>query len=90
MDTNEDIILLTDDEGEDVPFQIISVLVLDGCDYAILAPLDEEDDDGILIFRIVTDGLEQAYEPVEDDALMQRVFDAFRASDENYEFCDAK
>ena len=41
----DDVILLTDDTGEDVAFEIIDTLELDGSTYALLAPLDEDDDE---------------------------------------------
>lgn len=86
----DDVILLTDDTGEDVAFEIIDTLELDGSTYALLAPLDEDDDDGVLVFQIIENDEGVQYEPVDDENLMQRVFDVFRSSDEDYEFCDAE
>lgn len=86
----DDVILLTDDTGEDIPFEIIDTLELDGSTYVLLAPLDEDDDDGVLVFQIIEDDQGVQYEPVDDENLMQRVFDVFRSSDEDYEFCDAE
>lgn len=86
----DDVILLTDDTGEDIPFEIIDTLDLDGSTYALLAPLDEDDDDGVLVFQIIENDEGVQYEPVDDENLMQRVFDVFRSSDEDYEFCDAE
>lgn len=86
----DDVILLTDDTGEDIPFEIIDTLELDGSTYALLAPLDEDDDDGVLVFQVIEDDQGVQYEPVDDENLMQRVFDVFRSSDEDYEFCDAE
>ena len=86
----DDVILLTDDTGEDIPFEIIDTLDLDGSTYALLAPLDEDDDDGVLVFQIIEKDEGIQYESVDDEHLMQRVFDVFRSSDEDYEFCDAE
>ncbi len=86
----DDVILLTDDTGEDIPFEIIDTLELDGSTYALLAPLDEDDDDGVLVFQIIENDEGIQYESVDDEHLMQRVFDVFRSSDEDYEFCDAE
>ena len=86
----DDVILLTDDTGEDIPFEIIDTLELDGSTYALLAPLDEDDDDGVLVFQIIENDEGVQYEAVDDENLMQRVFDVFRSSDEDYEFCDAE
>ena len=86
----DDVVLLTDDTGEDIPFEIIDTLELDGSTYALLAPLDEDDDDGVLVFQIIENDEGVQYEAVDDENLMQRVFDVFRSSDEDYEFCDAE
>ena len=86
----DDVVLLTDDTGEDIPFEIIDTLELDGSTYALLAPLDEDDDDGVLVFQIIENDEGVQYESVDDEHLMQRVFDVFRSSDEDYEFCDAE
>ena len=86
----DDVILLTDDTGEDIPFEIIDTLELDGSTYALLAPLDEDDDDGVLVFQIIENDEGVQYEAVDNENLMQRVFDVFRSSDEDYEFCDAE
>lgn len=89
-DCEDDVLLLTDENGEDIPFQILDTLELEDDTYALLAPLGDEEDDGVLIFRIIDDDEGQQYEQVEDERLMQRVFDLFRSSDEDYEFCDAE
>lgn len=81
-------ILLTDEDGQDIPYQLLDEIDLDGARYAVLASLDDEsDEEGILIFRITQ---EDEYEPVEDENLQQKVFDVFVSSDEDYEFCDAE
>lgn len=84
----DDIMLLTDADGQVVPCQLLDEIDLDGSRFAVLADLSDEDDkEGILIFRI-TD--KDEYEPVEDENLQQKVFDVFVSSDEDYEFCDAE
>lgn len=81
-------ILLTDEDGQDIPYQLLDEIDLDGARYAVLASLDDEsDEESILIFRITQ---EDEYEPVEDENLQQKVFDVFVSSDEDYEFCDAE
>ena len=88
----DDIILLTGEDGEDSPYEILDDMTLDGRRFMILAPLDEDEfDDGtVAVFEIVAEDGEEAFAPVEDEDMEQRVFDCFRASDEDYEFCDAE
>lgn len=85
---DENIILLTDENGQDTPCQLLDEIDLDGCRYAVLAcPNGEEDEESIEIYRITE---EDEYEPVEDEDLQQKVFDVFVSSDEDYQFCDAE
>lgn len=88
----DNIILLTGEDGEDIPYEILDDMELDGRHFVILAPLDEEelDDGAVTVFEIVEEDGEEVFAPVEDEAMEQRVFDCFRASDEDYEFCDAE
>lgn len=86
----EDVILLSDEEGNEVPFQIIDTLELADEVFAILAPLEEDEDEGILIFRILEDEDGQQFEQMDDEDIVQRVLDVYRSSDEDYEFCDAE
>ncbi len=85
---DENIILLTDEDGQDTPYQLLDEIDLDGCRYAVLACLNgEEDEESIEIYRITE---ADEYEPVEDEDLQQKVFDVFVSSDEDYQFCDAE
>jgi len=92
----ENVLLLTDDDGNDIPFALLDEIELDDKRYAVLAPLEEDEDEddedgGVLIFRVEdnTDGTE-SFADVEDERELQRVFDVFRIDDEDYEFCDAE
>lgn len=93
-DEQENILLLTDEDGNDIPFALLDEIELDGKRYAVLAPLEEDEDDeegGVLIYRVEdsADGTE-SFADVEDERELQRVFDVFRIDDEDYEFCDAE
>ena len=85
----EEVLLLTDEDGNEVPFQIVDTLELADELFAILSPVDEEDDE-ILIFRILEDEEGQQFEQMDDEDIVQRVLDVYRSSDEDYEFCDAE
>lgn len=95
MAEDENILLLSDEDGNDVPFAILDEMELGGRRYIVLAPLDEEDDDadegGVMIFRVeaAADGTER-FESIEDERELQRVFDVFRIDAEDYDFCDAE
>ncbi len=85
---DDSIIRLTDEDGLETPYQLLEEIDLDGCRYAVLACLDsDEDEESIEIFRIA--GSDE-YQPIEDEDTLQKVFDTFVSSDEDYEFCDAE
>ena len=90
MNEPTEIVTLTDEEGQETDFAVLEMIPLNGTRYAVLSPCDEEEDDGVLIFEVALEAGEEAYLPVEDDAVVQRVFDAFVSGDEDYAFCDAE
>lgn len=89
---DENIILLTDEDGEEIPYELLDDMILDDRRFVILAPAydDEVDDGTVVIFEIIEEDGEETFAPVESEAIEQRVFDCFRASDEDYEFCEAE
>lgn len=51
----EEVIVLTDEKGEEHEFTLIDVLQVDGKEYAVLLPPEDEDDDEAVILRLETD-----------------------------------
>ena len=81
MAKNEDnIISLIDDEGNEVPFELLDIVEYEGGKYLILYPLEDEDDGAVLILQAQEeeDGNE-GYVTIEDEGLLDTVFDIFRA-----------
>lgn len=87
---DDDVITLSDEDGNEVPFQIIDTIELADEVFALLSPLDDEEDDTLLIFRILEDEDGQQFEQMDDEDIVQYVLDVYRSSDEDYEFCDAE
>ena len=87
---DESLLMLTDDDGKETPFQLLDTFTLDSRRYAVLAPLDQQESGGVLLMRIFPTPEGERYEPIEDEREEQRVFDLFRSDDEDYEFCDAE
>lgn len=85
---DDDVLLLTDEDGQDIPYQLLGKILLDGSRYAVLTCLDDEDDEESIAIFHVTETNE--FEPVENEDIQQKVFDVFVSSDEDYEFCDAE
>jgi uncharacterized protein YrzB (UPF0473 family) len=77
MDDNN-VVLFTDDHGNEIEFEFLDLIEYDGDQYAILLPT-EEDADEVLIMRLVPDeDGQEIYVTVEDEAVMNAVFDIFK------------
>lgn len=74
------IITLTDDEGKDVEFEVLDVVVLeDGREFLIVTEVTEKDSDDVevVILEIKEDAGEEIYDTVVDDKLAEIVFNEF-------------
>lgn len=81
-DEDSNIVELTDEDGVTTAFEYQATIELDGNEYVVLmAPPEDEDDEdegGVVIMKIDQDEEgEDIYVPVEDEALLQEVFDLF-------------
>lgn len=77
MDENN-VVLFTDDHGNEIEFEFLDLIDYEGDQYAILLPTDEGADE-VLIMRLVPDeDGQEIYVNVEDDAVMNAVFDIFK------------
>jgi len=82
MMENENIIVLTDEDGVDVEFEFCASVMYEGNEYVVLLPT--EDDDGeVVILQVMEDENadeddEATYVGVEDDEVLQAVFELFK------------
>ena len=82
MMENENIIVLTDEDGVDVEFEFCASVMYEGNEYVVLLPV--EDDDGeVVILQVFEDENadeddEATYVGVEDENVLQAVFDLFK------------
>ncbi len=80
---DDSIVTLTDDQGNDVDFLLLDVVEYDGGDYMVLLPLDTEEsdddeEDEVLILKVEKDKDGEKYIGIEDEAVMNAVFDLFQ------------
>ena len=75
----EEIIVLEDEEGNEVEFELGDKVVYEGKEYVVLLPL-AEDDNGIVILEYEEGGDEEGdlYTDVEDEDILNAVFDIFK------------
>ena len=76
-------ILLTDEEGNEYPFDLLDVVTYEGTDYAVFFPSDDDaqdsdEEEGVVILKVIPyeDG-SAAFDAVEDTAILDAVFEIF-------------
>ncbi len=82
---NDNIIVLNDENGEEVPFEFLDLIELNGEEYVVLLPVEDEEEDneeaGEVVILKVEDTEsedEESYVSVDDDEILNKVFDIFK------------
>lgn len=94
MEERENVIILIDDEGKEMPFEVLDIIEEDDKRYAVGIPTEEAEDEAeegtVLIMRIVpANDEEDILEPIEDEAELQKIFEIFKSRmEEEFEFED--
>jgi len=86
----EEVIVLEDEDGNEVEFELADKMVYEGHEYVVLLPL-AEDDSGIVILEVQEEDGEEGdlYMDVEDEAVLSAVFDLFKEKyADEYDFMD--
>lgn len=84
MDEEEldNVIVLNDEDGNEVNFEFLDLVELDGEEYVILLPTDSEDEEpGEVVILQVEDtdsDEEESYVSVEDEEVLNKVFEIFK------------
>ena len=83
-DERDDIVILVDENGDEVEFEHIDTIEMNGNEYVVLAPLEEEDaeehdEEEVIILKIEhnEDG-EDSFVTIEDDDELDEVFNEFQ------------
>ncbi len=95
MDDEEldNIITLNDENGNEVNFEFLDLVELDGEEYVVLLPTDEsEDEPGEVVILQVEDTDsedEESYVSVEDEEVLNKVFEMFKEKfKDEFDFVD--
>ena len=84
-------IILNDEEGNEVEFEFLDVVELDGKEYVILLPVEEIENGEVVIFRIEGEGEDETYIGLEDEEEAERVFLAFKEkAKDDFDFVDGE
>ena len=95
MDEEEldNIIVLNDEDGNEVNFEFLDLVELDGEEYVILLPTDEsEDEPGEVVILQVEDTdseEEESYVSVDNEEILNKVFEIFKEKfKDEFDFID--
>ena len=82
MMENENIIVLTDEDGVDVEFEFCASIEYEGKEYVVLLPTDDDDGE-VVILQVMEDedadeDDEATYVGVDDEEVLQAVFEIFK------------
>ena len=87
----ESTVLLTDDDGNEYPYDIADFIDVDDKEYVVLVP-QADDDDEVVILRVEEQDEEtDVFVTEEDETILEKVFEIFRERfEDEYEFTDAE
>lgn len=89
FDELDNMVVLTDEDGNDVEFEFLDVVQVDNKEYVILLPVEEMEKGEVVIFRIEGDGEEESYIGLDDEAEAEKVFAAFKEkAKDDFNFAD--
>ncbi|MBQ7826563.1 MAG: DUF1292 domain-containing protein [Clostridia bacterium] len=79
---NDNIIVLTDEDGVDVEFEFCASIEYQGNEYVVLLPTDDDDGE-VVILQVMEDADadeddEATYVGVDDEEVLQAVFEIFK------------
>ncbi len=77
MDNNVNTITLTDEEGKETEFEVITKLDIEDKEYVVVVPKGEEVDDAIALRIDNNDNGEEVLVPVEEDEEFNMVAEAY-------------
>ena len=77
------VLTFTDEEGNDVKFEILDVVAMDEKEYLVVLPvegmdLEDEEEGNVLILEIKQEDGEEVYDTVADDEEAEKVFKKFQ------------
>jgi uncharacterized protein YrzB (UPF0473 family) len=73
----EEVVTLVDEEGEEHDFTVIDIIEVDGSEYAILLPVDEESNEAIILKFTQDEEGNELLVDIEDDEEWEKVSDAW-------------
>lgn len=78
-DYGNDIVTISDDDGNEYEMEIIDIAEIDGGLYAAMIPIEKNDDGSFVVLRIIEDEKtgDQYFENIEDEETLDLVAEEF-------------
>lgn len=86
----DNILSLTDEDGNELEYEVIDAIEYEGAEYAVLLPLEEGDDAEVIILAVEddADGMENFYS-VDDVKTLEAVYEVFKENHkDDFNFVD--
>ena len=77
----DNIIILNDEDGNEVQFEFLDLIELDGEEYVVLLPTEDDEEEGEVVILKVEDTDsedEESYVSVDDQEVLNKVFEIFK------------
>ena len=91
----DNIVILNDEEGNEVKFELLDLVELDDEEYVVLLPVTEdgEEDEGEVVILKVEDTDEEtdeeSYVSIDDEEILNKVFEIFKEKfKDDFDFVD--
>ena len=62
-----------DEDGNVVKFELFDIVEVDEKEYALLLPVDNDEDDEVILMKITKDGEEYLFETIDNDQEFEKV-----------------
>jgi uncharacterized protein YrzB (UPF0473 family) len=77
----DNIIVLNDENGEEVPFEFLDLIEYEGEEYVVLLPVEEDEEaDEVVILKLedTESEDEESYVSVDDEEVLNKIFEMFK------------
>ncbi len=89
FDDLDNIIVLNDEDGNEVEFEYLDSVEMDGKEYIILLPVEEQEKGEVVIFRVEGEEDNETYVGLEDEEEAEKVFNLFKEkAKDDFDFAD--
>ena len=78
LQEEESILTLTDENGVETQFEYMDCIEYEGKEYLVLLPMDEEDDEIVILEVEPVDEENENYLAVDDEAVLMAVYEIFK------------